>query len=164
MNLNSSLCLQVFLHFFGPMSKESIPNQANATANILLELLNECYAAVCIEVSVFQQAKKYSTSPAVRSHCNCTHGGHFAIRPRHVVDYRSLPTWCPSPAKIRSHLNASFICKDYGGLRFLAFFTIFFHSTLTNFAMPSSSLSMARRSGFCGVHPSFCRSRQTWLR
>jgi hypothetical protein len=82
-----------------------------------------------------------------------TDNRNFFMRTGFLIQDRSLPTRAPRSPDQWSHQHAAFVDKNDMRFQFGSFFLIRGQSTLTHSLILVSFRSMARRSGFWGLHP-----------
>lgn len=78
-----------------------------------------------------------------------------------VAENRGLAAWCPRPPHGWGDQEPRFVDEDEVGAQPRGVFFTRAHSRVFHRAIAASSRWSARRSGFCGVHPSWCSNRPT---
>lgn len=113
-----------------------------------------------VEVELIVQAQTLSSG----THGDSGNDRDFVAPSLAVIVNRGASLRRPSPGHVRDQEEARFVGEDEVGAQPHGVFFIRGHSCCFHRAMPSSFLSRARRSGFCGLQPKLCISRPTWSR
>jgi len=122
----------------------------------------EGYDYVCINIKIGMQTKIKAETASTGSNAKCADNGNFFMRTGFLIKNRSLPTRAPSFPDQWGHQHAAFVDKNDISFQFGRFFLIRGQPTLTHSLILVSSRSMARRSGFWGLHPRSWRIRPIW--
>lgn len=115
-----------------------------------------------IDIGIRMQAKIQTETASAGSNAKSTDNGNFLMRTGFLIQNRSLPTRTPGSPDQWGHQHAAFVDKNDIRLQFGSFFLIRGQSTLIHSLILVSLCSMARRSGFWGLHPRSWRIRPIW--
>lgn len=98
------------------------------------------------------------------SHCSsqCADDGHLGAGASALQQYRGMASRRPTSANKGAHHESAFVEEDDRRFAALGVFLALSQSSCTQRRIPSSSRSMARRVGFCGLQPGPCSSRPMW--
>jgi len=147
---------------FGPVGIEPIPDEDHGIAvQLAVQLAQESDNQRRSDVGVRMQAE-IQMHPVAG--WRDTQGGdhrYLAMRSRALGQDRGLAARAPAAAHQRGRQNPAFVEKNQPGFPARGVFFTRGQSCLTHRWMASSSRSIARRVGFCGLKPRPCNSRPT---
>lgn len=110
-----------------------------------------------VEVELVVQTQALSSG----AHRDARNDRDFVSPSLAMIVNRRAPLRGPGPGHIRNQEEARFVGEDEVGAQPRGVFFIRGQSCFFHRAMASSSLSRARRSGFCGLQPRLCIRRPT---
>lgn len=160
--MQSWISNEQFLYFFGAMRLKTVPHDNDMTRQFLQNAPKEGYDRVCINIDIGMQAEIHAEAVSAGNNAKSADNGNFLMRTGFLIQDRSLPTRAPSSPDQWGHQHAAFVDENDIRLQFGSFFLIRGQSTLTHSLILVSSRSMARRSGFWGLHPRSWRIRPIW--
>lgn len=144
------------------MGGQPIPDEVDGPALATRELLEEVQDGLAVVIGIGQQAEGAAYPVAVRRDRECRDRRDLAPRSAALWEDRGPAARRPGAPPERGHQEARFVAEDE---RRPSTGSVFFtrgHSPCIQRRMASSSRSMARRAGFCGLKPNACSSRPTW--
>ena len=150
------------LHLFRAMRLKTVPHDNDMSRQFLQKTTKESHNYSRINVGVRMESKVQAEPILARSNAQGTDNGDFLVRAGFLIQDRSLTTRAPGSSDQWSHHHATFVDKDDMRLQSGSFFLIRGQSTLIHSLILVSLRSMARRSGFWGVHPRSWRIRPIW--
>jgi len=151
-----------FLYFFGAMRLKTVPHDNDMPRQFLQEAPKEGYDRGCIDIGIRMQAKIHAEQVSPGSDTKSADNRNLFMRTGFLIQDRSLPTRAPSSPYQWSHQHATFVDKNDMRFQFGSFFLTRGQLTLTHSLILVSFRSMARRSGFWGLHPRSWRIRPIW--
>lgn len=147
-----------FLNIFGAMRLKAIPYNDKIARQLFQEASNEGCRQHRVYIGIRMQAEVQTETGFGWSDTKGGYYRYFLMRTGFLIQDRGLSFGTPCPSDKRRHEKTAFINKDDMGFQTDCFFLMRGQSTLIHRFISSSLRSMARRSGFCGLQPSVCRS------
>ena len=133
---------------------EAIPDQQAGAAQLLVQMPEETDDLEGGDVGLGMQAKVEPHPVSAGRHAQGRDGRYLLQRTPPLHQHRRLPPGLPTTAHQRPHQQAAFIEENQPGVQSARFFLRAGQVCLIHWWMPSSSRSIARRVGFCGLQPS----------
>lgn len=141
---------------------EAIPDKHDGRAQLALQVLEEVYRALRIDVGIGVKAEVQRKPVAAGRDADCGDRGDFLVAAATLTQERCLPAQAPGPAHQRGHQHAGFVDKDDRGSQSRGVFFTRGQSCSIQALIRSSLRSSARRVGFWGEKPKPCSNRLTW--
>ena len=138
---------------------ESIPNEQDGSIELFDELAQKTNEEVAVDVGVGMQPEIAAHAITPGRDGECANRGDLSMRASALMQQRRLPPRGPGSTHQGRHEKARFVEKNQGRLQARSVFFTRGHSSLIQRRISVSSRSTARRSGFCGLHPSRCSNR-----
>lgn len=152
-DMQSCIGAKQFLYFLGAMRLKTVPHDNDMPRQFLHEAAKESYDSGCIDIGIRMQAKIHAEQVSPGSDAESPDNRNFFMRTGSLIQNRSLTARTPGSPYQWSHQHAAFIDKNDMRFQFGSFFLMRGQSTLTHSLILVSFRSMARRSGFWGLHP-----------
>ena len=149
------------LHLTGAVSRQSIPDEYCRGAQLPIELAQKLDDERRIDVSRVQPEIKMHGVACWRD-AQCPDDGDLLVQAVALPEHGRAAARTPAAAHQRRHQQPGFVDEHQPGFQVRSVFFTRGQSTLTQRRMASSSRSMARRVGFCGLQPNPLRSRPIW--
>jgi len=160
--MQTGLAGKEFLHLLRAMRLKTVPHDNDMSRQFLQKTTKEGDDCIRVNVGVRMESKVQAEPILARNDAQGTDNGDFLVRAGFLIQDRSLTTRAPGSPDQRSHQHATFVDEDDVRLQSGSFFLMRGQSTLIHSLILISLRSMARRSGFWGVHPRSWRIRPTW--
>jgi hypothetical protein len=153
--------LNKHLNLFRPMGQQTIPDHNHWPFHLFQQITQKIHYQHGVDVGICMEAEEQMEPPAVWGHAQgCDHRNLF-MGARPLIQHGGMSSRPPRPSHQRGHQHTSFVDEDKKGFQTGGFFLIRGHCCLIHCWICSSSRSMARRWGFCGLQPSIWRKRPT---
>src|SRR5262245_17653398 len=152
---------QELLHGPTPMRGQPVPQEDHLLApEVATQLADELdqLRVVVVAFPGLEVEPAPATVPAVGE----GHGHRDPVPVEGMAEDRGLAPGCPGSPDNRRQRGSTFVLEDDPGSLPTGPPFMAGHSSRTQFLIASSSRSMARRAGFCQLHLSRLRIRQTW--
>ena len=139
---------------FGTVGIEAIPNQHTRFLQFLVQMVEETDDLAGADLSLGMQAKVKPHPVSTRGDAQGREGRYLLQTTPALNQHRRLAPRLPTAADQRPHQQAGFIEENQPSVQSASFFLRAGQVCLIHRRIPSSSRSIARRAGFCGLQPS----------
>ncbi len=160
-DVNTRCLADKLTNLFSSMRHEAVPDDEGGGFELPVQLAKECPHMSGIEVTVRKESEIKLYMVSSRGDTQRRYCRNFLVRASSLRQERCIPTRRPGSANDGSHKQAAFVYEDNKGFEPRRFFLMRGHSSFIQRLISFSSRSLAIRWGFCGVHPSKCRSLLT---
>jgi len=138
---------------FGAVGIEAIPDQHVRALQFLVQMTEKGDDLHAADLGLGVQAKVKPRAIAAGRHRQGGDGRYLLQISPPLHQHRRLAPRLPTPADQRPHEQAAFIEENQSGVQPVGFFLRVGQVCLIQRRIPSSSRSIARRAGFCGLPP-----------
>jgi len=157
---SGGVCFQVCGRRFRPMCVQAVPDhQKGLLSEVPGKLAQEREDQRGLDVFVRMQAEEESDVIATGGYDQGGNGRDLLVGPATLKHDWRRSARRPRSADQRSHHEARLVHEHQGRLQARGVFFTRGHSSLTQRRISLSSLSTARRWGFCGLQPNACNRR-----
>ena len=151
--------MQVRRDDVSPMARQPIPDDQKAAWQVARERTEERDQPRRRDILVGAQREVQPRALAPGRQGQGRDDGHLLPGRPALIQDRRPAAGRPGPPHDRGEQQPTFVDEHQAGVQAPRFFLMRGQSTFTHRWIAASSRSRARRSGFCGLHPSFRSTR-----
>jgi len=144
------------------MRPKAIPYQHDGRVQLTQKDPQKVNNQAGVDVAVGMESEVEMKLVARWRHTKRGYDRDFLMPPGTLIEDGCLPSRRPRAANQRGHKHPTLVEEDQPCVQPRRFFLMRGHSCLTQPRMRSSLRSIARRCGFCGLHPSERSTRPIW--
>ena len=143
----------------GTMGLEMIPEENSGGLQLPPKMPKKFDHGFRLDIGIGMETEVEIDPVAGRSYAQRSNGGNLFVTAGSLVQDRGHTAGRPTASDQRGHQQTGLVEKNEKSLQTAGFFLMRGHSSRTHRWISASSRSLARRSGFWGLHPTERRRR-----
>lgn len=145
--------------FLGAVGLEMIPQEDSGRFQLPAKMAEKFDHSFRVDIGIGMETEVEMDTVAGGSYAQRGNGGDLLATAGSLVQNRSDTAGRPTASDQRGHQHTGLVEKNEESLQAIGFFLMRGHSSWTQRWISASSRSLARRSGFWGLHPRERRRR-----